>query len=436
MKKIKVSVIGSGGRELSLAEKISQSPLVKKIYVIPGNSGVDGLIKAERVNIKADQIDQLYNFALDNKIDLTVVGPEIPLINGIGNLFAEKGLALFGPGKDGANLEGSKVDAKNFMKKYNIPTAPFLATDNFEEAKNYIETMKKINNGFVVKAYGPYAGKGVKVCDSPEEAINIANEMLVQGKYGEAGRRIVIEDRLDGPNSREISFIVITDGETILSLESSKDHKQVNDGDEGENTGGMGAISPAPAMTTEIYDKIMKKICGPLLEGLKKENITYKGFLYIGLIIVDGEPYVLEFNCRGGDPETQVILPRMKTDLVEIMLATLNGSLSKIKLDWDPRPCTYVVLAAKGYPGNYPKRIKLFGLEDLEKRKDLFVIHAGTEVVGICGGAHRYHESTGGRIVGIGALGENARDIIYKEIRSIEVQGGEIHYRHDIGLRN
>ena len=370
---MKVLVIGSGGREHCLAWKIFQSPLVDEIYCAPGNGGT-GLI-AQNIDISVTDIEGLSKFAVDKKIDLTVVGPEAPLVAGIVDKFQEKGLKIFGPCGKLARLEGSKIFAKEMMKKYGIATAAFEVFDEPSSAKEYI---KERGSPLVVKAEGLAAGKGVVVCKSVEQALEAVDMIMLKKKFGPAGERIVIEDYLEG---EELSVVIFTDGETIIPLVSSQDHKPVFDGDKGDNTGGMGAYAPAGFVTEEMSQRIIEEIFKPLIAGLKKEGEVYNGMLYAGLMIRDNQPYVLEFNVRFGDPETQATLPKMKSDLVEVMLKTIDGQLAGTKLQWSQQCCLCVVLASGGYPGSYEKGKTIQGLEKLVGRDDVFVFHAGTESV-------------------------------------------------------
>lgn len=368
---MKILIIGSGGREHCLAWKIAQSPLVDKIYCAPGNGGTS--LIARNVDIRATDIDSLLKFAQNELIDLTVAGSEAPLVEGIVDKFEKNGLKIFGPKKELALLEGSKIFAKEVMKRYGIFTAEFEVFDNLPKAREYIE---KKGAPIVVKADGLAAGKGVIVAKSIEEAQQAIEIIMCERKFGASGDRVIIEDCLQG---EEVSIMVFTDGENIVPLVSSQDHKRVFDGDRGSNTGGMGAYAPAAIVTNVVFEKIIKNIFKPLIEGLKKEGKIYKGVLYAGLMIKDGEPYVLEFNVRFGDPEIQAILPKLNSDLMDVMLKTIDGRLESVELEWDERFCLCVVLASGGYPGNYEKGKKITGLEKLENMEDIFLFHAGTK---------------------------------------------------------
>ncbi len=415
---MKVLIIGGGGREHCLVWKIKQSPQVEKIYCAPGNGGT--LLFAQNVEISPSDLESLASFALSEKIDLTVVGPEIPLVEGIVDLFEKRDLKIFGPKKEAAKLEASKVFAKQIMRKYAIPTAEFHIFDDSYEAKKFARKHLPC----VVKADGLAQGKGSIVCKSEEEAEEAVELIMVEKKFGKAGERIVVEEFLEG---EEASILAFVDGENYLLLVPSQDHKPVFDNDEGPNTGGMGAYAPAPLVNEKIMAKIKEKIFAPLLKALKKENILFKGILYAGLMIKNEEPFVLEFNVRFGDPETQVILPKLRSDLVELMLGTVEGRLEKVNLDWDKRFCVCVVLASGGYPEKYEKGKKIEGLENLNSSEDIFVFHAGTKKIG------NNYVTSGGRVLNIVGLDYDlmkAQGKVYKAIKNIYFE--KIHYRKDI----
>ncbi len=416
---MKVLVIGSGGREHCLVWKLSQSSSVEKIYCAPGNAGTQKI--AENIDIGVGEIDKLVEFVLEEKIDLTVVGPEAPLVEGIVDKFQEKGLKIFGPGKDLALLEGSKVFAKEMMKKYKVPTADFEVFDDLEEAKNYV---KEKGAPLVVKADGLAAGKGVIVCETQGQAYQALDLIMAQKHFKFAGDKVVIEDCLKG---QELSVLIFTDGDTILPLVSSQDHKRAFEGDKGPNTGGMGAYSPTPLVDDRDFDKIINIIFKPLIEGLKSEGKNYIGMLYGGIMMQEGEPYVLEFNVRFGDPEAQAILPKLKSDLADVMLKTIDGELSSVKLEWDQRYCLCVVLASGGYPGKYEKGKVITGLEKLEDLEDIFVFHAGTKKTDLL-------LTNGGRVLGVSGLGntiDEAQEKVYKAAQNINFD--KMFYRKDIG---
>ncbi|MFA5165271.1 MAG: phosphoribosylamine--glycine ligase [Candidatus Omnitrophota bacterium] len=419
---MRVLIIGSGGREHALAWKIKQSTLVDKVYCAPGNGGISSI--AECVDIKPDDITGLIGFATRNKIDLTVVGPEAPLALGIVDRFCVNGLRVFGPSKEAAKIEASKVFMKQIMKKYNIPTADFEVFEDSARAKRYIEGLKR---NFVVKADGLAAGKGVVVCSSKEQGISAVESMMERREFRNAGSRIIIEECLEG---EEVSILVITDGKDCVPLASAQDHKRIFDGDNGPNTGGMGAYSPAPVATPELTDSVMNGIIRPTIAALGKENARYTGVLYAGIMVTDAGPKVLEFNCRFGDPETQVILPRLKSDLIELIEASIDDEIDMAKPDWDERACVSVVLSSGGYPGEYETGFEIEGLDALDKAKDVFVFHAGTR------SADGRTVTAGGRVLNVTALGSDIRDAIdrcYNAVNLIEFEG--MHFRRDIGHR-
>ena len=419
---MKVLVIGSGGREHTLVWKISQSPKVDKIYCAPGNAGIAEL--AECVDIMADDINGLAGFALSHQIDLTVVGPEIPLVKGIVDLFESRGLKIFGPSRQAALLEGSKVFSKEIMLKYGVPTAGAEIFSSFKKAKDYIQAK---GAPLVVKADGLAGGKGAVVCHSLDQALEATEDIMQKKIFGESGNRILVEDCLFG---EEISFIVFTDGENIVPMASSQDHKRIYDGDKGPNTGGMGAYSPAPMITKDLSEKIMQEIIRPVINGLASEGKRYKGVLYAGLIITDEGPKVIEFNVRFGDPESQAVIPRLKNDLIDIINDIIDGRLSAGSLDWDERPCVCIVGASGGYPGSYKKGKLILGLQDVAGAKDIILFHAGTKLSG------QQVLTDGGRVLGVTALGEDIKETIdraYQAIEKIDFEG--IYYRKDIGYR-
>jgi len=416
-------VIGSGGREHALVWKIAQSKLVAKIFCAPGNGGIAHL--AECVDIKADDVFGLLEFARKEKIDLTVVGPEVTLSLGIVDEFIKAGLKIFGPRKQAANLEASKVFSKELMAKYKVPTADFRVFDDPEAAKKYIE---KIGAPCVVKADGLAAGKGVVVAKTIKDAKDAVTSMMQDKIFGDAGKKIVIEDCLVG---QEASILVITDSKQVLALASAQDHKRVFDNDQGANTGGMGAYSPASIVTPDVLVEVMEKIIYRTIDGLAREGIGYRGILYAGIMLTKEGPKALEFNVRFGDPETQAILPRLKSDLVEVMLAATEEELIKVKnLYWDSRACVCVVCASGGYPGDYAKDKEIKGLDEAEKLKDIVVFHAGTKKAG------NKILTSGGRVLGVTGLGatiEHAIHKTYKAVSRINFEG--MHFRRDIGAK-
>ncbi|TCK06326.1 phosphoribosylamine--glycine ligase [Phorcysia thermohydrogeniphila] len=418
---MKVLVVGSGGREHALAWKLAQSPLVKKVFGAPGNPGIAKI--GECVNIPVTDIKALAEFAEKEGIDLTVVGPEAPLVAGIVDEFEKRGLKIFGPTKAAAQLEGSKAFAKEMMRKYGVPTADFRVFDNPEEAKAYI---KEKGAPIVVKADGLAAGKGVTVAKTVEEAIEAVEKIMVEKVFGEAGNKVVIEDCLVG---EEASYLVVTDGERFIPLATSQDHKQVFDGDKGPNTGGMGAYSPAPVLSPEMEKEVQEKVIKPILKGMREEGHPFKGILYAGLMITEEGPKVLEFNVRFGDPEAQVILRRLKTDLVEVFNSVIDGKLID-ELSWIPETAICVVLASKGYPGKYEKGKEITGIEEAEKLDNVVIFHAGTAV------KDGRVVTNGGRVLNVTALGKDiveARENVYRAIEKVHFDG--MHYRKDIGLK-
>ena len=419
---MKILVVGGGGREHALVWKIAQSPKVSKIYCAPGNAGISE--HTAIVPVKANDLYSLLEFALKEKIDLTVVGPEDPLTQGIVDLFESKGLFIFGANRKAAEIERSKAFAKETMKKYHIPTAFYEVFDNRNETVKYI---RKLGAPIVVKADGLAAGKGVIVCKTVEEAIQSVDKIMVEKIFGEAGNRVVIEEYLVG---EEASYIAFTDGKAILPMASSQDHKPIFDEDQGPNTGGMGAYSPAPVVTEEVHEKIIEKILRPIIYGMGEEGRPYKGVLYAGLMIHDGYPKALEFNARFGDPETQPVLMRMKGDIVPILEACMKGTLSQHRIEWDNRPSVCVVMASKGYPGDYEKGKVIGGLKEVSQMEGVFVFHAGTAL------KNGQMITNGGRVLGVTGLGEDiprAIEKTYQAVKKISWDG--VHYRTDIGQK-
>ncbi|MCX5700667.1 MAG: phosphoribosylamine--glycine ligase [Candidatus Omnitrophica bacterium] len=420
---MRILVIGSGGREHALVWKIAQSKLVDKVFCAPGNAGIAKL--AECVDIKAEDVSGLLNFAKKEKIDLTIVGPEVALSLGIVDEFIKYKLKIFGPNKKAAQMESSKVFSKQLMKKYNVPTADFKVFDNPEEAKKYID---KIGAPCVVKADGLAAGKGVVVAKSVDEAKQAVVAIMQDMIFGSAGEKIIVEECLEG---QEASIIVITDSEEVVVLASAQDHKRINDFDQGPNTGGMGAYSPASIVTPDLFLEILDKIIYRTIDGMVKEGLDYRGVLYAGVMLTNEGPKTLEFNVRFGDPETQAILPRLKSDLTEILIAASEKKISDLKiLEWDNRDCVCVVCTAGGYPGKYETGKEIFGLEDLDKMNDVIVFHAGTKFQ-----ANKIVTSAG-RVLGVTGLGDsikNAIDNTYAAVQKLSFEG--MHYRRDIGAK-
>jgi phosphoribosylamine--glycine ligase len=415
---MKVLVIGGGGREHAIVHKLSQSPKVDKIYCAPGNAGI-GLL-AECVDIKIGDIEKLKEFAIKNNIDLTVVGPEMPLVQGIVDEFEKAGLKIFGPNKSAAAIEGSKYFTKQLLSKYNIPTGRFKAFDKYQEVLKFLkETWYPV----VMKADGLAQGKGVFIVKDFIEAKEALDLMMKKRIFGASGDIVIIEEMLFG---KEASVFAFTDGENILPMVSAMDYKKVYEGDKGPNTGGMGSIAPNPYLEEETLKEVMESILKPMVKALQKEGIVYKGVLYAGLMLTEEGPKVLEFNARFGDPETQVVLPLLKTDLIDIMEATIEGKLDKIQIEWENKKAVCVVAVSNGYPGEYQIGFEITGLE---KVKEAFVYHAGTAL------KDGKITTSGGRVLAVTTIGdsyEEAREKVYKEIEKIRFDG--MYYRKDIAL--
>jgi phosphoribosylamine--glycine ligase len=419
---MKILVIGNGGREHALVWKISQSPRVDKIYCAPGSAAIEDL--AQTVPIAAERIEELADFAGKENIDLTVVGPEMPLTLGIADLFESRGLRLFGPNKAAARLEGSKAFAKKLLQENNIPTAASATFTDALLAKQYIAEQAP---PYVIKADGLAGGKGVMICHDRTEAETAIDEMLVRKSFGRAGDKVVIEEFLQG---EELSFMAITDGEHFLPLASSQDHKRIFDHDRGPNTGGMGAYSPAPALTAAMQEQVLREILAPLIVGLKKKDIHYRGVIYAGLMLTSNGPKVLEFNARFGDPECQPIMMRLSSDLIPLLEASIDGNLHELRPHWHDDAAVCVVLTANGYPGAYDKHKEIHGLENLKNWQRGFVFHAGTAR------SNDHWLTAGGRVLGVTARGETiavAVEEAYRAVREISWDG--MHYRKDIAQR-
>ncbi|HOG20701.1 MAG TPA: phosphoribosylamine--glycine ligase, partial [Salinivirgaceae bacterium] len=417
-----ILLLGSGGREHALAYKIKQSKLVKKLYIAPGNAGTAN--EGTNVEINPNDFNAVGKFALENNIKMVVVGPEEPLVNGIYDYFKSHNelskIAIIGPSSQGAQLEGSKQFAKEFMIKYNIPTARFLTVSksNISEGEKFLETLKP---PYVLKADGLAAGKGVIITSDIVEAKRTLRQML-DGMFGKAGDNIVIEEFLSGI---EVSYFILTDGKSFVILPEAKDYKRIGDNDQGLNTGGMGSVSPVPFCDSKFTQKVVDKIIKPTIEGICKESIDYKGFIFIGLMNVNGEPYVIEYNCRMGDPESQSVMMRLKSDIVEMFKLTWQEKLHNYKVDIDPRTAISVVLASQGYPGNYAKGEAIEGLSSITEST---VFHAGTKM------SNDTILSNGGRVMAITSLGENISDARKKCYKSIEkINWKSKYYRTDIG---
>lgn len=421
---MKILIVGGGGREHALAWKVSQSPKVSQVFVAPGNAGTALESRLKNIAIAADDIKSLLAFAQQNAIDLTIIGPEVPLVKGIVDCFIEAGLACFGPRAAAAQLEGSKSFCKDFMARYGIPTAEYQSFVELEAAIAYI---KAKGAPIVVKADGLAAGKGVVVAETEQQAIAAVEDMLSGNSFGQAGCKVVIEEFLRG---EEASFIVMADGKHALAMATSQDHKARDNGDKGPNTGGMGAYSPAPVVTAEIHQRVMEQVIMPTLKGMAADGNDYTGFLYAGLMIAaDGSLKVLEYNCRFGDPETQPIMLRLKSDLVDLCLAALAQQLDQVSSAWDERPALGVVMAAGGYPDNYHSGDVISGLPDVESA-DSKVFHAGTAWQG------ENVVTAGGRVLCVCALGADIKTAQQKAYQLVEkIQWDAVYYRTDIGFK-
>ncbi|RJO73968.1 MAG: phosphoribosylamine--glycine ligase [Myxococcales bacterium] len=419
---MKVLVVGSGGREHAFVWKLAQSPQVQALYAAPGSDAIGELARCAPV--KANDVKGLVDFARKEKIDLTIIGPEEPLTLGIGDAFADAGLALVGPSAKAAQIEGSKAFAKYVMKKYGIPTADFEIAATPQAAS---AAVLKMGLPLVIKADGLAAGKGVILCYNEAEAEDAIRLIMVDKQFGASGAQVVIEKLLVG---EEASFIALTDGETVLPMASSQDHKRVFNDDQGPNTGGMGAYSPAPVVTDELHRRVMDEVMLPMIRALAAEGCPYRGVLYAGLMINGGQPSVLEFNARFGDPETQPILARLKSDLAALLLATTNGTLGRMSVEWDPRPAVCVVMASGGYPAAPQTGFPISGLDEVKSDPDVVVFHAGTKRI------DGQWTNSGGRVLGVTALGETIESAVrncYGRVETIQWQGA--HYRTDIARR-
>jgi phosphoribosylamine--glycine ligase len=417
---MKVLIIGGGGREHAIARKVSMSPKVNKLYCAPGNAGIAEC--AECVNIAVSDFTGLVDFATKEGIDLTIVGPDDPLVAGVVDAFENKGLRVFGPRKNAAIIEGSKAFSKDLMKKYNIPSAAYDTFDNSLEAIAYLKTS---SYPMVLKADGLALGKGVLICNSYEEAVNGVKQIMEDKQFGSAGDRLVIEEFMTG---REVSVLAFCDGTRILPMTSAQDHKRAKDGDQGLNTGGMGTFSPSPFYTTEVDEFCKKEIYQPTMDAMKSEGREFVGILFVGLMLTKEGPKVLEYNARFGDPETQVILPRMKNDIVDVFEACIDGKLDRITLEFEDNAAVCVILASYGYPDHYVKGFPISGLETFDGKDDYFVFHAGTKKDG------EAIVTDGGRVLGVTATGMNlmeARKKAYEATNWIDYANK--YMRHDIG---
>lgn len=417
---MKVLIVGSGGREHAIAYSVSKSPKVEKIYCAPGNAGISEL--AECVPIGAMEFDKLAQFAAEQKIDLTIVGMDDPLVGGIVDVFEEKGLRVFGPAKNAAILEGSKAFSKDLMKKYHIPTAAYENFDNAKDALSYLETAKF---PIVLKADGLALGKGVLICNDLEEAKAGAQEIMLDKKFGSAGNTMVIEEFMTG---REVSVLSYVDGKTIKTMTSAQDHKRAMDGDKGLNTGGMGTFSPSPFYTKEIDEYCQKHIYQPTVDAMRAEGRPFKGIIFFGLMLTEDGPKVLEYNARFGDPEAQVVLPRMKNDIIEVMEACIDGKLDEIDLQFEDNAAVCVVLASEGYPVKYEKGIPITGFENFKGKDGYYCFHAGTKL------ENGQIVTNGGRVLGITAKGANLKEARKNAYEATEwISFANKYMRHDIG---
>jgi phosphoribosylamine--glycine ligase len=418
---MKVLVIGSGGREHAIVLQFLKSKKIDKVYCINGNGGISSI--SETADIDINDFEKLADFVKQNKIDFTFVGPEIPLSLGIVDFFRSKNLKIIGPSKSASRLESSKTYSKQFMQKYSIPTAQYNSFSDINSALNFLDTWEE-NKKVVVKADGLAAGKGVYICLGRQDAKDAVNQIMSEKILGDAGTKIIIEEFIDG---RELSYLVFTDGKHYSMMPASQDHKRINDNDEGLNTGGMGAYCPAPLATKELNKRVEEEIVKKVISGIEAEKLDYKGIIYVGVIMNDKDPFVLEFNCRFGDPETQVVLPLLDTDLTDICLAILDGKLDEIKIAWKNEIAVCVVLASGGYPGSFKKGFEIKGLD---KVKDALVFHAGTKK------ENGKILTSGGRVLGITAVSvdiKSALDKVYKMVDLISFEN--MHYRKDIAKR-
>ena len=418
---MKVLVVGGGGREHAIVYKLSQSPQVTKIYCAPGNAGIAAL--AECVDIKVMEFDKLVNFAKEKEIDLTVVAPDDPLVAGAVDAFKAAGLRAFGPEAKAAIIEGSKAFSKDLMKKYNIPSAAYETFDNPDEALKYLETAKM---PIVLKADGLALGKGVLICNTLEEAKEGVKTIMLDKQFGSAGNRMVIEEFMTG---REVSVLLFCDGTNIKAMSSAQDHKRAKDGDQGLNTGGMGNFSPSPFYTEEIKTFCEEKIFKPTMAAMKAEGRDFVGVLFVGLMLTPDGPKVLEYNARFGDPEAQVVLPRLENDIIDVFNACIDGTLDKVDLKFSDEACVCVILASDGYPVKYEKGFKITGLEKFDGRDDYFCFHAGSKF-----DAEGNIVTNGGRVLGITAKGATLKEARAKAYEAVDwVDFANKYYRHDIG---
>ena len=417
---MKIAILGNGGREHALAVNISKSSRVKKLYCLPGNAGTN--LIAENVKLDIYDFEKLEKFVKENDISLVIVGPEKPLVEGVVDFLTNKGIKVFGPNKVSAKLEGSKIFTKKICEKYEIPTAQFGVFDSIEAANKYLE---KINKPIVIKADGLAAGKGVYICEDTESAKNAVVEIF-NGKFGKA-EQVLVEEFLQG---EEMSYFVISDGKTFKKFNTAQDHKRVGEGDNGKNTGGMGAYCPSGLINKELDAKIVEKIIKPTFKAINDMGTVYKGFLYVGLMIKNNNPYLVEYNVRMGDPECQTILPLLKSDLLELILSCCDGNLENSILEWEDKKSICIVLCSKGYPDKYKENVEISNLDQIVNDKNLFVYHAGTQLI------DNKVYSTGGRVLNFVGISDDlkvSRETVIKEIENLSWKNG--FYRKDIGFR-
>ncbi len=422
-----ILVIGGGGREHCLVWKISKSPLAEKIYAAPGNAGISEIAECIDMDISKKNFSDLLKLVEDRGIDLTVVGPEAPLVDGMVDYFQLKGHKIFGPGRQAAAMEGSKVFAKELLQKYGIPSADgiIFKKEDYDKAVDYIE--KRKNFPVVIKADGLAAGKGVIIADDKRQAVEAVKDCFIRGKFGSSGDRIIIEDFLSG---YEVSVLCLCDGRKIIPMAPAQDYKRIFDDDRGKNTGGMGSYSPVPMVDENTYQKILSEIIFPTGAAIAEENIEYKGILYAGILVSEGKPYLLEYNCRFGDPETQVVLPRLEEDLVPLLLECINGNLTRQKLKWDENKCICVVAASEGYPDSSSSGDVIEGLDYYRQSDDIIIFHAGTKI------GDGKVVTNGGRVLGVvskAATFREVREKVYKAVEKIKFRG--IQYRKDIAFK-
>ena len=417
---MKIAILGSGGREHSIAYQLSKSPKLNKLYCLPGNAGTN--LVAENVKLDIYDFDKLGKFVKDKKIDLVIVGPEKPLVDGVVDFLTNKGIKVFGPNKISSQLEGSKIFTKKICEKYKIPTAQFGVFDSIEDANKYLE---KANKPIVVKADGLAEGKGVYICEDTESAKNAVGEIF-NGKFGIANQ-VLIEEFLQG---EEMSYFVISDGKTFKKFNTAQDHKRVGEGDRGKNTGGMGAYSPSGLINKELDVKIIKNVIKPTFDAIKEMEETYKGFLYVGLMIKDNNPYLVEYNVRMGDPECQTILPLLQSDLLELMISCCEGNLENHTIKWKDKKSMCIVLCSDGYPEKYKKNIEIPNLEKITSNNDVFIYHAGTDMI------DNKVYAIGGRVLNFVSISDDLKKSRESVIREIEnLSWGNGFYRKDIGFR-